>query len=236
VTISLGDIANEVTLAVDRLSHRDDLRATLRSLVGIEEASDALLERLLALGECVSAGRQAGFAPESPDIADGVSRLTTLAAQLEAGEIDREFAQKALDAVSALIREADESLMEAWRDYIAEQVPSPKGLVVLAETFQGVQGATAAARELLTATRSVQALLNQRPSPVAVRTLAQLSSIIPSLLQDIVGEEPQVRQFADELARGGASIKTLTPAVVSWMREKGFGGSFKVVPGRPAEQ
>jgi hypothetical protein len=233
MSIDLTQLATEVTSGVDRLGRRDGLREQLRSLDAVDRAIDGLLEQLHDLGEIVVAARQAGFAPTMPDAADAIAGLGRLAAQFVAVNVDREFAQKVIDMVSAVLRTAYDALSIAWREYVTSQVPAQAGLVDLAQTFRDVEGATGYARDLHAAAASLQALLKHRPSAEAVRKLDDLAREIPALLQKLVGEDEAVSAFAAQLARGGASIEALTPPVLIWMQDKGFMTSFKIVPGRP---
>jgi hypothetical protein len=233
MSTDLGQLATEVTSGVNRLGRRDSLREQLRSLDAVDKATDGLLEQLHDVNEIVVAARQAGFAPTMPDTTDAFAGLGRLAAQLAAVNVDREFAQKVIDTVSAVLRTAYDSLSTAWREYVTSQVPAQAGLIDLAQTFRDVEGATSYARDLHAAAASVQALLKHRPSAEAVRKLDDLAREIPALLQKLVGEEEAVSVFAAQLARGGASIEALTPPVLVWMQDKGFMTSFKIVPGRP---
>ena len=40
----------------------------------------------------------------------------------------------------------------------------------------------------------------------------------------------------ETVARGGAPLRALTPAVQEWIRRRGFVNSFKIVAGRPASE
>lgn len=230
----ISGLVEQVTSGVERLGRRDELTAQLRRIEAIDKAADLLLRQLEDLTKTLAVARSAGFAPPSPDAGTAAAEVDALRSQLASGDVDREFAQKVIDSVGSLIRVAKESLSAAWRAYVAERVPSQEGLLVLADAFSAVEGASNHATRLRTATRAVQTFLQQAPSVEAVQKLDELAQEIPQLLQQLVGAEPEVRAFADQLARGGAAIEALTPSVLNWMKETGFVGSFRVVPGRPA--
>jgi hypothetical protein len=234
MSTDLSPLAASVTSGIERLGQRNELRDQLRSMDAVGKTIDGLLLQLHVLGEVVAAARQAGFAPTMPDVAEATAALRKLAAQLAAVDVDREFAQKVIDKVRAALATADEALTAAWREYVSSRVPGREGLIDLAQAFRDVEGASNDARDLEAAAASVQTLLQRRPSVEAVRRLGELANAIPALLQRLVGAEETVGVFADQLARGGASIEALTPAVLGWMQDKGFMTSFKIVPGRPA--
>jgi hypothetical protein len=234
MSTALSELAQQVTSGIERLGRRDELRTQLRSLDAVREAIDRLLKRLNALAGDLSPARQAGFAPLMPDVTGTARSLGKLAAQLQAGEVDREYAQQVIDAVDGLLRTVQSSLDDAWRGYVISRVPMHEGLAELADTFRTIRGARGKAQELQNAARSVVLLLERQPSADAIEKLQQLAQQIPALLRELVGDDPAVRKFADQLARGGASIEALTPPVLSWMQDKEFINSFRIIPGRPA--
>jgi hypothetical protein len=206
----------------------------LRRIDAVDKASDQLVRQLDEIAETLVVARVAGFAPPLPDAKAALSAVDKLRGQLAVGDVDREYAQGVIDSVSSLIRASKDSLTSAWRAYVAKRIPSPDGLLVLADAFSAVEGASAYATRLRTAIRSVHTYLQQAPSAVAIAKVNELAEEIPRLLQQLVGEKPDVRAFADQLARGGAAIDALTPSVLKWMRDTGFSGSFKIIAGRPA--
>lgn len=230
----LGAVVEQVTSGVERLGRRDELTEQLRRIDAVDKASAQLVQQLEELTETVAVARMAGFAPPLPDAQAARSAVDTLREQLAEGDVDREFAQGVIDAVGSLIRGAREPLTTAWRTYVEDRIPSPDGLLVLADAFSAVEGASAYATRLRTAIRSVHTFLQQAPSADAIAEVNELAAEIPRLLQHLVGAEPDVRAFAEQLARGGAAIDALTPSVLKWMKDSGFAGSFKVVAGQPA--
>lgn len=232
----LGAVVEQVTSGVERLGRRDELTAQLRRIDAVDKASAQLVRQLQELTETVAVARVAGFAPALPDAKEARDVVDKLRGQLAEGDVDREFAQGVIDSVGSLIRGARESLTAAWRTYVGERIPSPDGLLVLADAFSAIEGASAYATRLRTAVRSVHTFLQQAPSADAIAKVNELAGEIPRLLQQLVGAEPDVRAFAEQLARGGAAIDALTPSVLKWMKDAGFAGSFKVVAGRPAGQ
>lgn len=230
----LGVIVEQVTSGVERLGRREELTAQLRRIDAVDQASAQLVQQLQELTETVAVARLAGFPPPLPDAQAARGAVDTLRGQLAEGDVDREFAQGVIDAIRSLIRGARESLTSAWRTYVEDRIPSPDGLLVLAEAFSAIEGASADAQRLRTAIQSVHTFLQQAPSADAIAEVNELTVEIPRLLQRLVGAEPDVRAFAEQLARGGAAIDRLTPSVIKWMKDSGFSGSFKVVAGRPA--
>jgi hypothetical protein len=232
----LGSAVGRVTSGVDRLGRRAELTAQLRRIDMVDKAADPLLDQLSDLAKVLAVARSAGFAPPMPDSATTAAAVEALCEQLAGSDVDGEFAQEVIDSIETLVRVANESLSAAWHAYVVERVPSQEGLVVLAQVFSEVEGAGTDAMHLRASTQLVQSYLQQVPSADAISKLDSLAHEIPQLLQRLVGEQSEVREFADQLARGGAAIESLTPSVLKWMKERGFETSFKVVPGSPAER
>jgi hypothetical protein len=230
----LGFLVQQVTSGVERLGRRDELTAQLRRIDAVDKACDQLVRQLAELTETEGVARGAGFAPPLPEWRDVATSVHGLRRQLAEDDVDREFAQGVIDSIGGLIRAARDSISSAWREYVVARIPSPEGFLVLADTFSAVEGASAYAARLRTSIRSASDLLQRSPTAAAVVKVNELAAEIPQLLQQLVGAEPQVRAFAEQLGRGGAGIEALTPSVLRWMKDSGFLGSFKVVPGRPA--
>jgi hypothetical protein len=235
VTTSLGALASEVRSGVERLNRLGELRAQIRQLAAIEKATNDLLAEFAHLGSVVAAARQAHFVPSMPGCEKEVSGLSCLLDQLAEGEVDREFAQGVIDAVRTLSQTLNLSVTAAWREHVVNRVPTQEGLLVLADAFVQVEGAGAEPARLKAALRTVHELLTKPPSAEALSELDVLAARIPELLGQLVGDDRDVRAFADQLAAGGAAVDKLTPIVLGWMNQKGFQSSFKVVAGRPAE-
>lgn len=231
----LGALAERVTVGVEGLARRDELTSQLRRVDAVDKAAAQLVQQLQAIGATVAVARAAGFAPPLPDPKAVIGEVDALRRQLANGDVDREFAQGVIDSIGVLIRGAKESLTTAWRTYVGDRIPAPDGLLVLADAFSTVEGASTYATQLRTAIRSVHSYLQQAPSVDAIAEVNELAADIPRLLQRLVGAEPDVRAFAEQLARGGAAIEALKPSVLKWMNDSGFAGSFKIVAGRPAE-
>jgi hypothetical protein len=233
VSGGLVSIAARVRSGVEGLGRRDDVTAQLRRIDAVDRAADSLRRDVDDLKEMLAVTRAAEFAPAMPDPAEVTVAVDSLRDQLERGDVDREFAQEVINSVERLVRVASESLVVAWHGHVADRIPSQEGLLILADAFSDVEGAGTYATRLRAAARSVQSFLQRAPTDDAVSELDRLASEIPQLLQQLVGDQPDVQAFAEQLARGGAAIEALTPPVLQWMQEKGFAGSFKIVPGRP---
>lgn len=230
----LSTLVDQVTASVERLGRRGELTAQIQRIYAVDRAAAQLVQQLSELSTTLTVARTAGFAPPLPDVRAAATAVDTLRAQLSEGDVDREFAQSVIDVIGSLIRGAKEALTASWREYVVARVPSAEGLLVLADAFSAVAGASTYATRLRTAIRTVHGFLEQPPSADAVTRVNELAAEIPELLQQLVGAEPEVRAFADQLARGGAAIESLTPSVIKWMRDTGFAKSFKIVAGRPA--
>jgi hypothetical protein len=234
VTTPLRALAKTVEVGVERFRRRDELITQIRGLDAVKKATSRLETQVRELSDVARAARQAGFAPPIVDSEGVISGLAKLRDQLGRGAFDRESAQVALDALQKLVHRANDAIAAGWRQYVVSRLPTPEGLLELARTFIQVEGASTHAQRLRIAAIAVQRVVQQRPTREAVTRLDALSQEIPELLQYLVGEDVEVREFADQLARGGAGIDTLTPAVVEWMHDKGFTNSFKILPGPPA--
>jgi hypothetical protein len=236
MTTSLLTVAKGIEAGLERLSQKDQLIAQVQSLTGVDRRLGTLLDELDSTASWAASARGAGFVPAPTEVTGTLSNLADLANEAQEGRVDPNQAQGVLDEVRSIAVRVENEIKLAWREHVATRVPSQDGLLVLADAFSHVKGAGQEAARLRSAVTMVQTLLTRAPTEEAVAELDRRAVEIPELLQRLVGDDPDVRAFADQLARGGASIEALTPPILTWMRDKGFADSFKVVPGEPADR
>ena len=70
----------------------------------------------------------------------------------------------------------------------------------------------------------------------AAAAMAAIRAALTALLGDSDADNDEIRHFIEAVARGGAHVRDLTPAVMDWMRRIGVEDSFKIVAGRPASE
>jgi hypothetical protein len=235
MTSSLYDLAQDVRSGVERLSQKDDLIDEVRRLRAIDNSLSAMVEQSGDVMEMLGVARSQSLPLPMPNVESARAAVAQLIDQAGHGDLDAEYAAAADQSIRGLLEELRNSLLLAWRDYVSTRVPAQEGLLLLADALSDVEGVGVSANRLHASLMVAQSLFNQRPSYEAVAKLDALSSEIPELVQALVGDDAEVRAFAEQLAAGGAGLETLTASVQSWIDERGIRGSFKIVPGRPGE-
>lgn len=134
--------------------------------------------------------------------------------------------QRALDGYKA---DVAASIKEHWSNHAARELGDVNDLLILADTLIGVEGIAEVSQELqLTLGELGRTSLPTRQS---VELLAKAKKLLGQLESSLKPNE--VRRFLSSVARGGASIESLTSDVKAWLADHDSLGRFKVVAGSP---
>lgn len=232
--LRFSNLVSELTAGLDALGNQQRTLNRLRLLSQMDELVGELVSQVASWSALVAVGRGAGFGAPDADAAVQAALAAAESVQIKAeGDEDRERGRRAVAALTRALRDSVVSITAAWRDHVANASPGARGLEALAKAFAEVPAAAVHARELQDVLTALNAMPMQLPTAVSAERLRDLSARVPELLALLVGDDPEVRAFADSLARGGAAIHQITPGVVAWMKNAGFTGSFKVVAGQP---
>lgn len=233
--LSLTELVADLASGLDDLGNQQRTLDRLRVLQQLDEVVGELATQASSWSNLVAVGRGAGFGAPEADSAVLAALATAQAVEIKAdGEAQgQERRRRAIAAVTTALRESVSMITTAWREHVASAAPGARGLEALAKAFAEVPAAAARARELQAVLIELNAMPLKPPNAASADRLRALSAQVPELLAFLVGDDPEVRAFANSLARGGAAVDQITPGVLAWMTSAGFAGSFKVVAGQP---
>lgn len=232
---NLVDLAERVTNAVQQGAQKERVAEQVTQLKRIEDSVSQLLSVVAATGKLVDAAVGAGVDVPVAGLRALAPGLAEVAAKAANREVDGSAVDRLVIDVRNQLTSIQGAIAVSWRELVDRKVPQREGLMRLAETFRQLDASSRLASELRTALAAARNLAVSPPSLTALNTLEAIAERVPQLLRELVGDNPDVRTFAEELARGGASVDSLTPEVMAWIRSKGFERSFKVIPGEPVE-
>lgn len=232
--VGVSDLVSELAAGLDALGNQQRTLNRLRLLSQMDDVVGELTTVAASWSALVAVARGTGFG--APDSVAAVQVALAAAESVEIkteGDAEQERGRRAIAALTRALRDSVMSITAAWREHVASASPGARGLEPLAKAFAEVPAAAVRARELQDVLTALNAMPMQSPNAASAERLRKLSARVPELLALLVGDDPEVRAFADSLARGGAAIDQITPGVLAWMRTAGFTGSFKVVAGQP---
>ena len=232
---NLVDLADRVTTTVQQGAQKERVAEQVAQLKRIEASVSQLFSVVAATGKLVDAAVGAGIDVPIAGLQSLAGPLDEVAAKAANREVDGSAVDRLVIDIRSQLTTIQGAITISWRDLVDRKVPQREGLMRLAETFRQLDASSRLATELRTALVAARDLAGSPPTLTGLNTLESIAERVPKLLRDLVGDDPNVRLFADELARGGASVDALTPAVIAWIRARGFDRSFKIVPGEPAE-
>jgi hypothetical protein len=231
----LTELAEKVIAGVQQGAQMDRAAEQVAQLKRLHSAVIQLHQAVTGTTQLVRAAVGAGVEVPVDGLARLVAPLKAAAASAVRGEADG----AAIDALAIAVRNQLSSVQSAitvsWRELVDRYVPQREGLMRLAETFRQLDASSTLASELRQAVEGANELARTAPSVQALARLERISTRIPELLRDLVGDDPIVRDFAERVARGGAPLSSITPEVTRWLGTRGFERSFKVVPGEPKD-
>jgi hypothetical protein len=208
-------LAKDVDEAQRQFALLDDARADLTQLTA----------NLHRLAEAISVVRPLGWEGRSPN-PDLVRDLSEAEATL--GERPLARAIKGLERFRS---DVDTAVKTRWGAYASEQLGDVSDLLSLSETLSEVEGIAGLSESLRNALGDLARTQASLPSAASIALLTATSASLQQLEDSLQPES--VRLFLSAVARGGASIESLTSDVLDWLRSNGALGRFRIVAGPP---
>ena len=128
---------------------------------------------------------------------------------------------------------------DTWREFIDTRIPGLDSLNGLAAMLSQMGADMLQVANLRKSVAELRALSRRLPDASAPRQATAAVDVIYPALTILLGDSDahsDIRHFLEAVARGGAHVRALTPAVKDWMRGRGVEDSFKIVAGRPANE
>jgi hypothetical protein len=118
-------------------------------------------------------------------------------------------------------------------------MPGLDSLNKLADTLNELGADRSQISKLRTAMSDLRQLSRRLPGESAPAQATKAVDAIDAALDILLGggtDDDEVRHFVETVARGGAHVRDLTPAVAEWMLHNRIEGSFRIVAGKPANE
>jgi hypothetical protein len=223
----------ETRIAVDRAGQADRAQMDFEALTTVSEELGQVLPSLAELHNAAELGRGVWWAGLDVDrglLADLDEAQTALDTWQQA--LDRRKLANVARRITRLEPRLRESVMAAWKEYVASQAGDAVELRDLMQVLSGAEGIADVARQLNEALGRLASLERRLPDSRALEVLDEVSALF-GLLE---GRLPAaVKTFVSAAARGGASLELLDAEVREWLIDNGALQNFRAVPGRPQE-
>lgn len=128
-------------------------------------------------------------------------------------------------------RDIDTSLKDHWIHHVAQQLGDVADLLTLSETLADVEGIAAVSQELGGTLRMLARPQDSLPTSRSVELLTKAEALLRQLESSL--KPDGVQRFLTAVARGGASVESLTSDVQKWLADHQSLDRFRVVAGSP---
>ena len=174
---------------------------------------------------------------ESIELSTDMSQCSTVGASVK-GCVEQNRQKFDIDSVIDIKGELDQALTalktavdKSWEQIINAAIRNRSGLNDLVSSFVDLSGSDDSATVISGYLDEILILQRSGLNSDNLARLKEISAAITEQLKDLFGDDESVQEFANSIAKGGAKVDHLTPEVLTWLREKGFIDSFKIVPG-----
>jgi len=239
MTESMTEHLQRVEEALGEYEQADQTTRTVESLTRAKDEIRPYVEDLERMVDAFDVLTRVGLPPERPD-----TRATAVALRATANRVRRSKTvppdhPRILREIQHIVNTARETTKDSWREFIDERMPSLDGLSGLA-TILGQLGEDPRKTESLRrAASDLKTLSRELPDGATLDRATEKITAINEALTSLLGgsrEAADVQRFLEMVARRGAPVSALTPAVRDWMRRNNTENSFKIVSGRPANE
>lgn len=236
---SVEELLRRVDRALEAHAHADQTTRTVESLTNLDKE---LWPHIGDLGQAIAAFdaldqvRRPTERPETHSLAVACRKAAELVRQNKSGPQDL---HRTLRSITDLLSAATATARDAWRDFIDACMPGLDSLNDLAEMLSQMGADRTQVANLRKGVMDLRALSRRLPDEPAPGRATAAVAAIRAALRVLLGDgdaDNDVRHFMEAVARGGAHVRSLTPAVKDWMRRSGLESSFKIVAGRPASE
>jgi hypothetical protein len=231
--MTLLELADKITTGVQRTAQREKIAGRVAQLKRIASSLDELMPLVREATTLVGAAEAFGLGITTDGLASLHERIADASKGANPTEVDASALEQLVTDLRTELSSVKSTVTISWHELVDRRIPQRQGLTRLAETYLRLDPTDPLATQLRQAVATAQQLATTPPTTEALQRLDQVATQIPELLRDLVGDDPSIRSFAERVARGGASLDSLTPEVRRWIASKGFEHSFRIVPGEP---
>ena len=236
---SAAELLHHVGRALTDYARADQVTRTVENLTSLEKQLSPHVEDLGQAVAALDALDRVNQPVERPDTRAAIAACRKTAELVRQNRSAPQDLPRTLRLITDAVKTANTTALDAWRESINARVPGLDSLNKLADTLSQLGAAKLQVANLRTAVSDLQRLSRQLPGNSAPAQAAKAAEDIRAALRALLGsgtDNDEVRHFVETVARGGAHVRDLTPAVMEWMRGSQIENSFKIIAGKPASE
>ena len=236
---SAAELLRRVDRALTDYARADQVTRTVENLTSLEKQLSPHVEDLGQAVAAFDALDQVNQPVERPDTRAAITACRKTAELVRQNKSAPQDLPRTLRLITDVVKTANATALDAWRESINARVPGLDSLNKLADTLSQLGAAKLQVANLRAAVSDLQRLSRQLPGKSAPTQAAKAVEDIRAALRLLLGggtDNDEVRHFVEAVARGGAHVRDLTPAVMEWMRSSQIENSFKIIAGKPASE
>jgi hypothetical protein len=236
----VGELLCRVDRALEDHAQADRTTRSVELLTNLEKQVSPYIEDLGQAVDAFVALDQVHRLTERPETHVLAAACREAAEQVRQNKSGPQDLPRTLRNIHDVVNNATVAARDAWREFIDASMPGLDSLNNLAEMLSQMGADRLQVASLQKSVTDLRALSRRLPDASAPgRAIAAVTAIraaLTALLGGSDAENEEVRSFVEAVARGGAPLRALSPAVKDWIRHRGLVDSFKIVAGRPADE
>ena len=240
MTTPICELLSRVDRALEDHAQADRTTRSVELLTSLEEQVSPCIEHLGQAVDAFFVLDQVDRRTERPETHALAEACREAAKQLRQNKSGPQDLPRTLRSLHDVVNNATAAARDAWREFIEASAPGLGSLNSLAEMLSQMGADRLQVASLQKSVTNLKTLSRQLPDASApdraIAAVALIRTALTALLGGSDAENEEVQFFVDAVARGGAPLRALTPAVKDWIRRKGLTNSFKIVAGRPADE
>jgi hypothetical protein len=237
---TVRELLRRVDRALEDHAQADQTTRSVELLTNLEKQVSPYVEDLGQAVAAFVALDQVHKLTERPETRDLAAACREAAEQVRQNKSGPQDLPRTLRNIHDVVNDATVAARESWREFIDASMPGLDSLNNLAEMLSQMEAdrlQVASLQKSVTDLRTLSRRLPDASAPgKATAAVAAIRAALTALLGGSDAENEEVRLFVEAVARGGAPLRALTPAVKEWIRRRGLVNSFKIVAGRPASE
>lgn len=237
---SVDELLRRVDRGLEDHAHADQTTSRVEMLTNLENELSPHVQGLGTVVAAFSVLDRVGKAADRPDTRSLAAACREAAELMRRDNSGPQDLPRTLRRIGEVGSEASVTARDAWRDFIDGLMPGLESLNDLAEMLGQIRADRLQAANLRRGVTDLRALSRRLPGESApeqaAAAMAAIRAALTALLGDSDADNDEIRHFIEAVARGGAHVQTVTPAVRDWMVRIGVEDSFKIVAGRPASE
>jgi hypothetical protein len=236
----VGELLRRVDRALEDYAQADRTTRSVELLTNLEKQVSPYVEDLGQAVAAFGALDQVHRLTERPETHALAAACRGAAQQVRQNKSGPQDLPRTFRNIHEVVNNATVAARDAWREFIDASMPGLDSLNNLAGMLSQMKADRLQVASLQKSVTDLRALSRRLPDASApdqaTAAVAAIRAALTALLGDSDADNEEVRSFMETVARGGAPLRGLPPAVTEWLRRRGLVNSFKIVAGRPASE